>query len=114
MAMTVLFAGVPVAQFEAAVDWYSRLFGRAADIVAHDRELMWRVTDNGWLYVIEDGERAGRSVVTIAVHDLDEAVQEMSARGVRTEAIESIGDAGRKAKAFDPDGNEVALIQVDS
>src|SRR3954453_5218132 len=104
--MEVLFAGIPVAGFESAVDWYARFFGRAPDVVAHDREVMWRVTDGGWLYVLEDAERAGRGVVSIAVSDLDAAVRELVARGVSTDGIEAVGDAGRKARAFDPDGNE--------
>lgn len=100
-----------MARFESAVDWYARFFGRAADIVAHDREVMWRVTDSGWLYVLEDADRAGRSVVTISVPDLDEAVRDLSVRGIHAD-VEAVGDAGRKAKTVDPDGNEVALVQV--
>lgn len=108
--MEVLFAGMPVAQH--AVDWYARFFGRKADIVANDHEVMWRVADTGWLYVLEDADRAGRSVVTISVTDLDVAVRDLVARGVTAGPIENVGDAGRKAKMIDPDGNEVALIQV--
>ncbi len=109
----MLFAAIPVAQFDTAVGWYARFFGRAADVVAHDREVMWRVTESGWLYVLEDADRAGRSLVTISVPDLDGAVRDLSARGITAAAIETVGDAARKAKTFDPDGNEVALIQVE-
>lgn len=66
--MDVLFAGMPVARFQHAVDWYARFFGRAADIVANDHEVMWRVADTGWLNVLEDAAWAGRSVVTNAGH----------------------------------------------
>lgn len=31
---------------------------------------MWRVADGGWLYVIEDADRAGHSLVTITLTDL--------------------------------------------
>src|SRR3954451_2210339 len=110
--MDVLFAGLLVSRFQDALDWYTRFFDRAPDVVAHDREVMWRVTEGGWLNVLEDAERAGRGVVSIAVPDLDVAVRELAARGIGTDGIEPIGDAGRKARAFDPDGNEVALIQV--
>lgn len=112
MAMELLFAGVPVGTFPDAVDWYSRLFGRAADVVVTDHEVMWRVAGTGWLYVIEDAARAGRSLVTISVSDLDEAVADLKARGIDSGPIETVGDAGRKATVTDPDGNAIAFIQV--
>ena len=37
MAITLLFAGVPVADYDAARPWYERLFGRAPDMLPHDR-----------------------------------------------------------------------------
>ena len=42
---------------------------------------MWRVTDGGWLYVIRDATRAGNSLVTVCVTNLDEAV-ELAARNI--------------------------------
>ncbi len=45
------------------MEWYQRLFGRGPDIVPNSNEVMWQVTGNGWLYVINDPERAGRTVV---------------------------------------------------
>jgi predicted enzyme related to lactoylglutathione lyase len=112
MTLNVLFAGIAVARFDRAVDWYARFFDRAADVVAHETEVMWRVADNGWLYVLEDAERAGRSLVTIAVTDLDAVVRELAERDISAGPIENVGDAARKAKLLDPDDNLVALIQV--
>jgi predicted enzyme related to lactoylglutathione lyase len=62
--------------------------------------------------VLEDAGRAGRCLVTIAVADLDAAVDELATRGIRTDPVEAIGDAGRKASLTDLEGNVVALIQV--
>ena len=112
MAMEVLFAGVRVRKLAPAVDWYGRLFGRPADIVPNDDEVMWRVTDGAWLYVICDAARAGNSLVTICVTDLDEAVVELSGRDIALGAITSVGNAGRKARGHDPDGNSIDLIEV--
>ena len=80
--MEVLFASVPVADLQAAMPWYEQLFGRVADIVPNENEVMWCVAGNGWLYVIEDPKRAGRTVVTISVNDLDQFVAELTARGL--------------------------------
>jgi len=112
MAMEVLFAGVRVREFAAANDWYGRLFGRPADIVPNDDEVMWRVADGAWLYVIRDATRAGNSLVTICVTDLEEAVAELADRDIALGSITPVGDAGRKARGQDPDGNSIDLIQV--
>ena len=110
--MEVLFAGVRVRELAPAVEWYSRFFGRPADIVPNDDEVMWRVTDGAWLYVILDAARAGNSLVTICMSSLDEAVAELSGRGIALGAITPVGDAGRKARGHDPDGNSIDLIEV--
>lgn len=60
--MEVLFASVPVVDLRMAMPWYQRVFGRTPDIIPNDSEVMWQVTGNGWLYVIQDVERAGRTV----------------------------------------------------
>lgn len=110
----LLFAGVPVADFAAAVDWYGRLFGRPADVVVAEAEVMWRVAPTGWVYVIADPGHAGHALVTISVSDLDEAIAELDARGITPNAVEVIDGAGRKAPVTDPDGNTIAFIEVPS
>ena len=112
MTMEVLFAGVRVRNLQTAVDWFGRLFDRPPDIVPNEQEAMWRVAEGGWLYLLEDAERAGRSLVTISVDDLDAVVAELASRELVVGPIEPVGDAGRKAKTQDPDGNCVDLIQV--
>jgi predicted enzyme related to lactoylglutathione lyase len=114
VTMKVLFVGVPVTDLSAAMGWYERLFGRAADIVPNESEVMWCIAENGWLYVIEDLERAGRTVVAISVSDLDGFVADLATRGISAGPIEAVGDAGRKANVVDSDGNVVSLIQVAS
>jgi predicted enzyme related to lactoylglutathione lyase len=110
----ILFAGVPVTDFGAAVLWYAQLFGRPADIIVKDDEVMWRFADAAWLYVIGDQERAGRALVTLCVTDLDQTVADIAGRGIACGAIELVGDAGRKATFTDADGNSLAFIEVAS
>ena len=114
VTMEVLFASVPVADLHAAMGWYEQLFGRPADIVPNEYEVMWRVAGNGWLYVIEDPNRAGRTVVTISVSDLDQFVADLASRGISAGPIEAVGDAARKANVLDADGNVISWIQVDT
>jgi predicted enzyme related to lactoylglutathione lyase len=108
----VLFAGVTVRDLGAAVAWYARLFGRPADIVPNDDEVMWRCTDAAWLYVLRDEERAGHAVVTLCVADLDRAVAGIAGRGITGGPVEIIGDAGRKVTFTDAEGNAISFIQV--
>ncbi len=108
----VLFAAVPVADLAAAIPWYEGLFGRAADLVANDDEVLWRVADGGWLTVVRDAPRAGHAVVTISVGDLERSVVGLATRGISTGPIEVVGEAGLKAFMNDPDGNQIALIEV--
>lgn len=110
--MEVLFTSVPVADLRVALDWYQKLFGREADIVPNETEAMWCVAGNGWLYVIEDSDRAGSTVLTISVDDLDQLLADLSTRGIRSAPIESVGDKGRKSNLTDSDGNVISWIQV--
>jgi predicted enzyme related to lactoylglutathione lyase len=112
MDVGVLFAGVAVADFTGAVDWYARLFGRPADIIVNDNEVMWRFADAAWLYVVGDAERAGRALVALCVPDLDETVAEIAARGIISEPVVMVGASGRKASVIDADGNTLSFIEV--
>jgi predicted enzyme related to lactoylglutathione lyase len=110
----VLFAAVTVADLDGAVAWYARLFGRPADIVPNDNEVMWRCADAAWLYVLRDEKRAGHALVTLCVADLDQAVADIAARGITGGPAEIIGDAGRKATFTDAEGNAISFIEVTS
>ena len=110
--MDELFAGIAVADFPRALEWYHRLFGRDADVVAHDREVLWQVSGTGWLYVVEDAERAGRGLVAVSVSDLDGALSDLAARGISSGPVTREGEDARKAVVPDPEGNSIAFIEV--
>jgi predicted enzyme related to lactoylglutathione lyase len=110
--MEVLFASVPIGDLPAGISFYERLFGRPADIVPHEDEVMWQVAGSGWLYVIRDHQRAGSTVVTISVSDLGRFVAELSARGIEAAPIVAVGAAGKRAELTDPCGNVITLIEV--
>ena len=112
MEIDVVFASVAVRDLDLSRSWYGRFFGRPADIVPNDDEVMWKATDTAWVYVIRDSARAGHGVVTLAVSNLENATSELATRGVTAGPIERVGDAGRKSVVVDPDGNSMALIEV--
>ena len=113
MNIDVLFAAVTVTELDRSQSWYERLFDRPPDILPNDDEAMWRVAESGWLYLTVDTERAGRSVVTMAVHALDTVVADLADRDVALGATKVVPGAGRKARYADPDGNLVWIIEVD-
>ncbi len=76
---------------------------------------MWRAAaDAGWLYLVVDEQRAGRSLVALSVADLDAELAVLRSRGIEAEVVEQVGVGGRKATLRDPDANTVALIEVPS
>jgi glyoxylase I family protein len=111
MPMEALLAGVRVRELAVAVDWYSRLFDRAPDIVPYDYEVMWRIADGGLFYVLQNPDRPGNGLVTISVTELDTMVADLASRSITVGPVEPMGDAVRRAAAKDPDGNTVALIE---
>jgi predicted enzyme related to lactoylglutathione lyase len=113
MFADVLFACVPVSDLQASLEWYALLFGRPHDITVNDDEVMWQVAETGWLYILSDPDRAGGTVVSLAVTDLASTLSGMLSRGLDGAPVEEVeGGAGWKAKLTDPDGNQVALIEV--
>jgi predicted enzyme related to lactoylglutathione lyase len=113
VTIDVLFAGIAVGEFDAALGWYARLLGRPADIMVKDDEVMWQISQGGWLYVVCDPSRAGRALVALAVADLDEVLTEVAGRGLTSAPVEAMPGAGRKASFTDPEGNTISFIQVE-
>jgi predicted enzyme related to lactoylglutathione lyase len=111
MDVEIAFTGVPVSSIGPAARFFEQLFGRPADVLVHDEEVMWRVSDAAWLYVVVDPARAGNALATLSVADLDAALDELATRGITPQSVERVG-GGRKAVVCDPDGNMVAVIEV--
>jgi catechol 2,3-dioxygenase-like lactoylglutathione lyase family enzyme len=64
--VNVLFVGIPVTDFDAARAWYSKMFGRAEDVVASKDEVIWRFAAAAWLYIVKDEQRAGYALAALA------------------------------------------------
>jgi predicted enzyme related to lactoylglutathione lyase len=106
MAIEHVFAGIPVAGFGTARAWYERLFGRAPDVNVAENEAMWQLATAGWVYVVEDPDRAGHALVTVLVDNLSDHLAALTARGITTGPIETIPGAAHMASITDPDGNK--------
>jgi predicted enzyme related to lactoylglutathione lyase len=108
----ILFSGIPVSDCVAALDWYSRTFGRDPDLMANDDEVLWQIVGPAWIYVVRDEARAGRSLVNLAVADLDRLIDELAGRGIIAGPVEEVGAVGTKAPCTDPAGNRITFVEV--
>ena len=106
-----VLAVVPVADFDAAHDWYQRLFGRPADNLPMEGRLVeWRVTETGWVQVTADAERSGSGLLNFAVDDLETHLAELARRGLAPGAVETVNKGVQLSAIRDLDGNTITFI----
>ncbi len=109
-AIIHLYAGVPAADLEASIDWYTRLFGRDPDLRAGD-EILWEIAASATLFIERDAERAGTGRITLSVTGLDALLQTLADRRIDHEPIETYSNGVRHVKIPDPDGNAIAFAE---
>ena len=109
-----LFAGIPVSNYEVALDWYQRLFGCEPSFFPNDVEAVWQVADHRMIYIIVLPQHAGHSIQNVMVSELESVVSQIAARGIQSSKEERPERNTRKVVYYDPDGNEIGLIHVSS
>jgi predicted enzyme related to lactoylglutathione lyase len=112
LTVNVLFAGIPVADLEAAIGWYERLLEGPPDMTPNESERAWRLTEESWIYVVADPERAGRALVTVMVDDLDDRLAAIRERGIEVGEVQEITEGVRKVEITDPEGNLIGFGQA--
>ena len=112
MLITHVFAGIPTADFQSAVAWYERFFGRAPSRFPTEGEAVWQLSDTGLVYLVADEARAGHALVTLIVDDLDEWMRGLERRGIPPGETETLSSAVRRTSNVDPDGNTIAVGEV--
>ncbi|WP_314503744.1 VOC family protein [uncultured Microbacterium sp.] len=111
--MTVqLFAGIPVTDLDAAIDWYRRLLGQDVSFRPEESEAVWQLDDAAFLYVKAGRDVAGGALVAITADDLDTFLEDAAGEGITPADIERYDEGTRKAVFFDPDGNELGVISL--
>ncbi len=104
-----LFAGIPVADYAAALSWYERLLGAPPTFCPHDTEAVWELAEHRYLYIVQQPEHAGHARHTLFVADLDALVAQITERGLVPVQRETYTNGVRKITYRDPDGNEIGL-----
>ena len=110
MSITHLYAGVPVSDLDASIDWYTRFFAKPPDFRAGD-EVLWEIDERAWLFIEPDAAHAGTGRITLSVTGLDALLERLTAEGIEHEAIETYSNGVRHAKVPDPDGNAIAFAE---
>jgi predicted lactoylglutathione lyase len=111
---TELFAGIPISNLQASLEWYQRLFGRSPLFFPNESEAVWAIAEHRWIYIIVSPERAGKSIQTIICDELEQIIEQISARGINFGNEETPADGVRKVMYYDPDGNEIGIGRVPS
>jgi catechol 2,3-dioxygenase-like lactoylglutathione lyase family enzyme len=101
-AITDLFAGVPVSDLDASIEWYTRFFGRPPDRRVGD-EVLWEIDEHATLFVEPKAARAGAGRITFAVVGLDALLERLAAEGIEHEPIETYSNGVRHVDVPDPD-----------
>jgi hypothetical protein len=104
-----LFAGIPVADYAAALQWYERLLGSPPAFFPHDTEAVWELAEHRYVYVVRQPEHAGHTMHTLFVDDLDALVAQIADRGLDPSKRETYSNGVRKITYRDLDGNEIGL-----
>ena len=104
-----LFAGIPVRDYAASLQWYERLLGKPPAFFPDDTEAVWEVGDHRYLYIDVRPPHAGHAMLTLLVDDLDALLARVAERGLAPTAQEAYPGGVRKAVFRDPDGNEIGL-----
>ena len=104
-----LFAGIPVADYAAALTWYERLLGYPPAFFPHDTEAVWELAEHRYFYIVRQPEHAGHARHTLFVADLDTLVAQITGRGLDPAQRETYASGVRKITYRDPDGNEIGF-----
>ena len=104
-----VLAAVAVKDRDAALPFYQRLFGRPADLLPMPVDAEWNAGATT-LQVVQDPERAGASLVTLAVDDLRAYAAALADRGVEVGDI-ATADTVTYTRLDDPEGNRITLVQ---
>ena len=109
-AITSLYAGIPVTDLDASIEWYTRFFGRGPDMRAGD-EIPWDVDEHATLFIEPNPKHAGAGRITLGVAGLDALLERLVAEGIAHEPIETYSNGVRHTNVPDPDGNAIAFAE---
>lgn len=107
---TSVISVLPVDDYAAALDWYSKWIGRGPDVEPMAGIAEWQITDTAWIQVSTDTEVPGNTTVVLGVEDIDVQLAIFSATGIAWGEVNDYGFV-KTADSKDPAGNTITLVQ---
>ncbi len=104
-----LFAGIPVADYPAALQWYERLLGSPPTFFPNDVEAVWELAEHRFVYIEKQPEHAGHAKLTLFVNDLEAVMAQIAERGLTPATRETYSNGVRKTTYRDADGDEIGF-----
>src|SRR4029453_6163097 len=104
-----LYAGIPAADYAAALAWYERLFGAPPSFVVSGTEAVWELGEHRAVFIERRPEHSGHAMHTIFFDDFDAFVAGAADRGLEPDERETYPNGVRKSTYRDPDGNEIGI-----
>lgn len=112
MPVNRVLAALAVADLDSAVRWYERLLGRPADELPMEGLAEWHFPRTGAIQLVEDADRAGRSLLTLGVDDLNRELLTLRERGIDPGSMDdTTSDKVLFATITDPEGNAITLVE---
>jgi hypothetical protein len=93
--ITHLYAGVPVSDLDARIDWCTRFFGRPPDHRVGE-EIDWEIDERAWLFIEPNAARAAAGRITLSVAGLDALLERLAAERIEHEPDVLTGGPNRK------------------
>ena len=109
--ISCLFAGVPVSDLDASLDWYTRFFGRPPTMRVGD-EILWDLDEHATLFIEPNALQAGAGRITLGVTGLDALLEHLAAQRIDHEPVETYSNGVRHVNVPDPDGNAIAFAEA--
>jgi catechol 2,3-dioxygenase-like lactoylglutathione lyase family enzyme len=103
-----IYAGIPVRDFQLALEWYKRLLGAEPAFYPQDIEAVWQLAEDRYVYIIQNADRAGGAVCLIWVDDPISEVARIADQGLEPVDVEKHGRVW-KYVFHDADGNETGI-----
>jgi predicted enzyme related to lactoylglutathione lyase len=110
MKIDYLYAAVIVTDIEASEAFYAKILGRPPDDRPMDTLVEWGGFGSGGIQLFKDPARAGNSIMTIVVSDVEKAGLSLKENGIDFGQIQQ-GNFGRIAQLSDPDGNMITFAE---
>jgi predicted enzyme related to lactoylglutathione lyase len=117
MIQSIAFFAYPVADMKRARDFYERVLGLNVETNFHDEWIEYDVGGETFAITTMDANHkpgAKGPVVAFEVDDLEAAIAQLKAKGVRFAVENAESPVCRSAIVHDPDGNELIIHKLKS